>query len=178
MRSTERYVSYHDLVVKNRAKHAPIPPIGRIVELWQKYGKDGALVHERDKGTLRYRIGDMNLNATKGLVVLLVRRAEKNAPNATFSDLETGVLRVAEEEYEGGDSAAHVVLALGPHEPNTYLCLIESVSGLSHRIVQGLLNDLVRQACKGQGTLEDGVRKPAMNREFDVALSKFRYNNQ
>ena len=128
MRATERYVNFYDLVVKVRAKHAPVPPVGPLIDLWQKDGKDGGLAHERDKGLLRYRIGDMTLDEAQGLAVILIRRADQNAPNATFSNLQTGKLRIAKKESdEGGDIAAHVVLSLVPRDPHTYLCLIETV---------------------------------------------------
>jgi hypothetical protein len=173
MRATERYVNFYDLVVKVRANHAPVPPIMPLIELWQKHGKDGGLVHERDKGSLRYRVGDIQVDEATVLAVMLIRRADQNAPNATFSNLETGQLRVAKKEAnEGGDTAAHIVLSLNPLEPNTYLCLVESVPGLSHRVAQGLLNDLIRQACKGQGAGRGNDKKPILFAYKDAAGGK------
>ena len=173
MRASERYVNFYDLVVKVRAKHAPVPPIMPLIELWRKHGQEGGLVHEREKGLLRYRIGGMEVDEAQGLAVMLIRRADQNAPHATFSNLQTGKLRVAKKEaHEGGDTAAHVVLSLLPREPNIYLCLVESVSGLSHRIVTGLLNDLIRQACKEQGKENGAHRKPTLFAYKDPAGGK------
>lgn len=173
MRATERYINFYDLVVKVRAKHAPIPSIKQLIAVWQTHGKEGGLVHERDKGSLRYRIGDIVMDEANELTIMLVRRADQDAPNATFSDLGTGKLRIAKKEAnEGGDSAAHIVVSLLPKTPNTYLFLVESVPGLSHRIVQGLLNNLIRQACKDQGKMSDNVKKPVLFSYADPAGGK------
>lgn len=163
MRSKERYVNFYDLLVKVRATHARIPSLTQLIDLWQQYGREGGLIHERENGMLRIRIGDMLFQEDHEMVILLVRRADQNAPNATFSNLTTGTLRVARKEsHEGGDTAAHAVLSQIASEPNTYRCVIESVPGLSHRVIQALLNDLVRQACKDQGKGRGADKKPVL----------------
>ena len=43
---------------------------------------------------------------------------------------------------------------------NSYLCVIENTVGLSHRIIQALLNSVIRQACKDQGLRDGDNEKP------------------
>lgn len=105
----------------------------------------------------------MSIDQHGRYATMLIRRADRNAPNATFSKLSDGSLRVArKEEDEGGDTAAHMILSLRASRPGACLCIIEIAPGLSHRVVQALLNELIRQKCKGQGEESGGRKKPVV----------------
>jgi hypothetical protein len=149
LRRTERQVFSYDLTVVARAQHAVPPPLAEIVAAWQAMYDAGECFHEREKGSVIYRIGDITVDDAGQVARMLLRRCDTNAANAVYSHRLTGVSRVAERNAdEGGDRAAHLVMSLAheANKPASYLCHLEGVSGLSHRLVQATLNAVLRQA--------------------------------
>lgn len=139
------------MTVVARAQHASPPPLMEIVAALQAMYDAGECSHEREKGSVIYRIGDIAIDNVAQVARILLRRCDTNAANAVYSHRVTGVPRVAERAAdEGGDRAAHLVISL-THEvnkPSSYLCHLEGVSGLSHRLVQATLNAVLKQAVK------------------------------
>lgn len=154
LKRTERQIFSYDLVVNARARHAKPPPLAEIAHVWKLMYDKGICSHEREKGEVVYRIGDMSLEDDEdGVLRLLLRRCDTNAANAVYSHRHTGEPRVAERtDDEGGDRAAHLVISL-QHETNkpaSYLCHLEGVPGLSHRLVQATLNAVLKQAIRSE----------------------------
>jgi hypothetical protein len=150
MKQNERVVYFYDLLVKAKAVHAQIPSLNEIYNMWNSEYVNGGCILEREKGTVTYRIGEMKLEANDTLV-LLIRKCDQNAPDAAYSDVKTGGFRIAEKTpSEGGDTALHLIISLKVQSkrPDTYLCLMEGMNGISHRHIQPLLNNIVRKVCK------------------------------
>lgn len=150
MKRNERVVYFYDLHVKSQAKHAKVPSLNELYDVWDDVQSNGGFVLQREKGTVTYRIGDMKIE-NNDMLVMLVRKCDQNAPDATYSNVNTGSFRTAPKKPdEGGDTAAHLCISLKVQtgEPDTYLCLMEGVTGLSHRHVQPLLNNIIRKVCK------------------------------
>lgn len=149
LRRTERQIFSYDLMVQARARHATPPPLADIVTAWQTMFNLGECSHAREKGSVIYRIGDMSVDNAGQVASILLRRCDTNAANAVYSHKVTGVPRIVEQEDdEGGDRAAHLVVSL-QHErgkPASYLCHLEGVPGLSHRLVQATLNAVLKQS--------------------------------
>lgn len=151
LKRTERQIFSYDLTVVARAQHAMPPPLTEIVAAWKSMYNAGDCSHEREKGSVIYRIGDIEVNENADIVRILLRRCDTNAANAVYSHRHTGVSRVAERTAEeGGDRAAHLVMSLRheANKPANYLCHLEGVSGLSHRLIQATLNSVLKQAVK------------------------------
>jgi hypothetical protein len=113
----------------------------------------GECSHEREKGSVIYRIGDIAIDDDAKVVRILLRRCDTNAANAVYSHRRTAVPRVVERDAdEGGDRAAHLVVSLihEANQPAGYLCHLEGVPGLSHRLVQATLNAVLKQAIRTQ----------------------------
>ena len=151
MRATERRVFYYDLLVGKRADHAHFPTMRELTTVWQRCLANNQCTYVRDSGNLVYRVRDIRINSADQLVVILIDRADKFAPDAAYSDTVTGELTVFEKSADqAGSSAAHIVISLSQESsrPNVYLTLLENAQGLSHRLVQPVLNSLLREACK------------------------------
>ena len=149
LKRTERQVFAYDLIVAARAQNAPPPPLDQIVAAWQAMYNAGDCSHDREKGSVIYRIGDIDIDQQNQIARILLRRCDTNAANAVYSHRHTGVPRIAAKHAdEGGDRAAHMVLSLAQQtsQPNHYLCHLEGVAGLSHRLIQATLNAVLRRA--------------------------------
>ena len=151
MTSTERTVYVYDLVVGKRAAHAPIASLTDLAAVFMTQYNSGDCKHALNNGTLIYRIGDIAIDSQSGVLTLLIRRADQNAPEAAYSHIETGQLRFASKtDDEGGDTGAHLTISTiqEVNKPGTYLCMFEGVPGISHRPVKSLLNSIIRNACQ------------------------------
>ncbi|WP_309621939.1 hypothetical protein [Novosphingobium sp.] len=151
MKRTERQIYIYDVSVRSRSRHAVPPPLSDVI-VALRAAVDGQLaVIERDRGTIIYRIGELEVDDIANTVTLLIRRGDTNASNAVYSHRVTGASRVAErEEDEVGDRAAHLVISLVSESarPGRYLAHLEGVPAIGHRVVQALLNRAVSQATK------------------------------
>jgi hypothetical protein len=149
MRRTERRVYSYELKVEKRAKLAPYARLEDIVGAWTSLHGASDTVYERERGDVAYRIGDISIDAAARVVKLLIRRGDIHASNPFFHDRATGNTRaVVRSSTEDGERAAHLVISLDAETdlPNTYLCHLEGVSGISHRHVQAMLNALISRA--------------------------------
>lgn len=149
LRRTERQIFSYDLMILARARHAMPPPLSDIVAAWQTMFNLGECSHVREKGSVIYRIGDLSVDNAAQVASILLRRCDTNAANAVYSHKVTGVPRIVEQEDdEGGDRAAHLVVSLRNErgKPASYLCHLEGVPGLSHRLVQATLNAVLKQS--------------------------------
>ncbi|MBB4091530.1 hypothetical protein HGG72_23290 [Ochrobactrum pecoris] len=149
LKRSERQVFAYDITVGARAQNAPPPPLQEIINAWQAMYNVGDCSHEREKGAVIYRIGDIDIDQQGQIARILIRRCDTNAANAVYSHRHTGVPRIAAKQAdEGGDRAAHLVLSLAEQsgQPNHYLCHLEGVPGLSHRLVQAMLNAVLKKA--------------------------------
>ena len=149
LRRTERQIFSYDFMIVARAQHAVPPPLAAIVSAWKAMFDLGECSHEREKGSVIYRIGDVAVDNVAQVARILLRRCDTNAANAVYSHRLTGVPRVVEQEVdEGGDRAAHLVVSLRHQagKPSSYLCHLEGIAGLSHRLVQATLNAVLKQA--------------------------------
>jgi hypothetical protein len=150
MKNTERTIYIYDVKVDKRAAHALVPSLTEIAAVWQAAFNAGTASHKREKGTVVYRIGDMSINDQEGIATLLLRRSDRATPDAAYSHMGTGDLRIAgKEDEEGGDTAAHIVLSLRPEQntPHTYLAFVEGIPRIGHHYVQSVLNGIIRSAC-------------------------------
>jgi hypothetical protein len=153
MKRTERDVYYYDLKVDSRAKLAPIPKLSEIASVWIDTFRDENCIILRDIGTIKYRIGDIQLKKEDDLLEILIRRSDVNAPDPAFSNFKTGKLRIAKKHAkEAGDTGAHLIVSLKPEKnnPNTYLCMLEGMPYISHSIIPSILNTITRYACKSE----------------------------
>lgn len=151
LKSTQRTIYYYDLVVTQRAVHARTPAIDDLVNVWKAAFDADNFCHKRERGKVIYRIGDMAIDTTKGVIRFLVRRTDITASDAVYSNMTNGVIRyVPKQDDEGGDTAAHFVISLLPEKdkPNTYLCMLEGVQAISHRLIQPMFNHVISKACK------------------------------
>lgn len=153
LKRTERQIFSYDLMITARAQHAILPPLAEIFAAWKDMYDAGNSSHQRDKGTVIYRIGDMELDQANDVCQILLRRCDINAANAVYSNRHTGAPRVVPQTPdEGGDRAAHLVVSLRheANKPSNYLCHLEGVPGLSHRLVQATLNAILKAAIRAQ----------------------------
>lgn len=151
MKNSERTIYLYDLKVEKRAVHAQVPPLVDICNVWEAAFNAEKATHFREKETVVYRIGDMQVDDAGDTVTLLIRRSDLSAPEAAYSRFDTGKLRIAKKtKKEGGDTAAHLVISLKSEKgaPGTYLALLEGIPHISHHFVQALLNRIIRSSCK------------------------------
>lgn len=151
LKRTERRIYCYDLRVTTRAAHATPPPLADIVAAWETMYRNGDCAHERDKGRVVYRIGDIAVDSSSQIVSVLLRRGDPEASNAVYSHRHTGSVRVAARQPdENGDRAAHIVISLKQESkrPGSYLMHLEGISGISHQIVQSVLNAVLKKAIK------------------------------
>lgn len=156
MKGTERNIYYYDVMVERRAVHAHVPRLLDLANVWRARFEVGACSNERENGAVAYRVGDIRIDLQHNTLSMLIRRVDRNAADAVYSHIQTGRMRVARKRNnEGGDTAAHLTISLAAQAgyPNTYLCMLEGMSGISHRHVQSLLNTILRLACSDNRTL-------------------------
>ena len=169
MKRTKRTVYYYDVVVGCRATHAQPPDLAELAELWRDFYQSQEAVLLREHGNIIYRVGDVEIDNNERVARLLIRKSDINAPDAAYSNVETGEIRFApKRENEGGDTAAHLLISLTQEQgsPHVYLCMLEAMTGISHRHVQPLLNTLIRYAC-GQDSQRFTYPDPAGGRHRD-----------
>ena len=155
MSGSYRNVNFYDLVIKARAKLAPPPTLKDVYERCWRVAIDRNMHHEQEHKTVQYRLAAANIDNQHLILEMLIRRSDKNAPNAAYSSFQNGELRVIrKEKNEGGDIAAHLLISMQSHEPNTYLCILEQTYGLSHSRVQRLLSNTVNQLCKHKNSTD------------------------
>lgn len=149
LKRTERQIFCYDLLIGARAQHATPPPLQALYDAWKEMFDAGTCSHEREKGAVIYRIGDMDIDTGNNIARILLRRCDTNAANAVYSNRHTGAPRIVPQKPdEGGDKAAHLVISLSheANKPSSYLCHLEGVPGLSHRLVQATLNAVLKKA--------------------------------
>lgn len=150
MKRTERTLYFYDLHIGSRAVHARPPLISELVDAWRAMFQDQDAVILRDRGAIVFRVGDLRIDEETQMLSILIRKSDQNAPDAAYSDVDTGKIRfVRKNENEGGDTAAHFVVSLLPEadKPDTHMSMLEGVAGITHRHVQPLLNAVIRVAC-------------------------------
>ena len=148
MKNNERYIYFYDLHVKKAAKHAHFPALSDVFAVWNDAFQAEKAKHIREKGSVVYRIGDLNYDSGENTLELLIRRSDVSAAEAAYGNIHSGKLRIATKaQDEGGDVAAHVVMSLKQErsKPNTYLVLIEGVPRVGHLAIQSLLNKLISE---------------------------------
>lgn len=156
LRNHERNAFVFDVFVQRLGKHAPFPPLRELALLWKRAADEEYPPKEYESGDIRIAVGDVTLDDDAQTVSVLLRRSDKRAANATYSNLSTRKLRVIEKATdEGGEHAAHLVISLTPEagQAQTYLGLLEGVPGLSFPTVQAVLNDVCRRACNADPKL-------------------------
>jgi hypothetical protein len=156
LKRTERQIFCYDLIIAARAQHATPPSLQALYDAWKDMFDAGTCSHEREEGAVIYRIGDMDIDVGNGVARILLRRCDTNAANAVYSHRHTGTPRIVPQQpEEGGDRAAHLVISLRneANKPSSYLCHLEGVPGLSHRLVQATLNAVLKKAIQAQKDL-------------------------
>jgi len=169
MRRTERRIYSYELRVEKRANLAPFAPLEEIVGAWTSLHGAGDTTYERERGDVAYRIGDIAIDAAARVVKVLIRRGDIHASNPFFHDRATGNTRAVVRSFtEDGERAAHLVISLDAetNQPNTYLCHLEGVPGISHRHVQAMLNALISRA-KHAGLVVFDYQDPSGARHRD-----------
>lgn len=149
MRRHERQVFNYDFRVQRRARLAPYPSLDDVVAAWSALFAVGDTDHQRERGDIVYRIGDIDVDQVNRVVKILIRRGDIHASNPFFHDRATGNSRsVPRGATEDGERAAHLVISLNheANQPTVYLGHLEGVPGISHRQVQAHLNALVKRA--------------------------------
>jgi hypothetical protein len=150
MKNAERTIYVYDIKVDKRAVHALPPALVEMANVWQAAFTAGTAIHKREKGSVVYRIGGMVVDDTAGTMSLLIRRADIAAPDAAYSNMDNGDLRIAKKTpVEGGDTAAHLTVSLRPErrDAHSYLAFLEGVPRIGHHYVQALLNGIIRASC-------------------------------
>lgn len=169
MQRNERQVFNYDLLVTRRTELAPYPSLEDIAVAWEQMFIASRASHARERGTILYRIGDLLLDHDRGLLKILIRRGDINAPNPFFSHRQTGVTRaITRDAQEDAERAAHLIISTLPqtNAPNSYLCHLEGVPGISHRQVQAMLNSILKAAIRA-GTATFDFPDPAGARRRD-----------
>jgi hypothetical protein len=152
LKSTERVIYSYDFVVAARAAHATPPSMLQIADAIRGMVSTKGCTHDREKGAVVYRVGDVVIDAQHQVAKILIRRGDKNAANAAYSHMKTGALDIKKKSAEqGGDKAAHLVISLKQEtgKPHVYLAHLEGVPGISHVFVQALLNAALKDVAKG-----------------------------
>lgn len=168
LKSTQRTIYYYDLVVEKSAIHAITPGIGALADVWEKAFTSTTFHNIRERGRVIYRVGDMSIDWTQGILKCLIRRTDITASDAAYSNMKNGAFRhIPKAEDEGGDTAAHLVISLLPEKDkvNTYLCFLEGVPAISHRFIQPLFNNAISAACKNTNVFEYDDASGAKNRD-------------
>lgn len=153
---TERTIFCYDLIVSARAQHATAPSMDSIVSALSHAFSSGTFSHPRERGSVIFRIGDIRIDQGNSLCSMLLRRCDTNSANAVYSNRNTGTTRILRQmPDEGGDKAAHIVISTqaDSSRPDCYLCHLEGVPGLSHRLVQSTLNAAIKAAIAGDANL-------------------------
>lgn len=145
MKHDERVVYFYDLQVVSRAQHARMPPARELLQVLADERTAGRYRTAGDRaGNLWHFLGPIEFDDANEVATLLIRASDKRSPEYGYSNVNDGSLRVLEKDaQEGGDAAAHLVLSLRPSEPDTYIAILEGVSGVTHRNVISLLNNLL-----------------------------------
>lgn len=150
MRQDERLIYYYEMVVSKRTVHGVEPALEDLAKIWEQAYKNGEATLMRDKSSVAYRIADIKFDTVNSSLSILFRRSDKNAADAVYEHHKNGNLRhIPKQADEGGSLAVHMVLSLKHQKkhPNTYLMLLEGIPKIGHRIIQPLLNKILRDAC-------------------------------
>jgi hypothetical protein len=145
MRHDERVVYFYDLRVISRTEHAVLPTVRELVDVLSAEQQAGRMRAPGDRaGNVWHFLGPVEIDEQLAVATLLIRKSDRRSPEYGYSDLESGALRVlVKAENEGGDAAAHVLISLHPSEPDTYIAVVEGVTGINHRNVLSLFNGLL-----------------------------------
>ena len=74
LKTAERRIFCYDLIVRARAEHATKPPLRSICAAWMDMFNAKTCSYYREKGTVMYRIGDMDIDKASDIVTILLRR--------------------------------------------------------------------------------------------------------
>ncbi|QJR01546.1 hypothetical protein HH800_04625 [Sphingobium yanoikuyae] len=145
MKSDERVIYFYDLAVTARTEHANLPPVRSLLEVIAAERAAGRFRTAGDRaGNLWHFLGPIEFDEDNQTATILIRSSDKRSPEYGYSNVNDGTLRLLEKDnHEGGDAAAHLVVSLLPADPDTYIAVLEGVSGLSHRNVISLFNNLL-----------------------------------
>lgn len=145
MKNDERIIYFYDMVVSSRAEHANKPSMRQMLELLAAEHGAGRFRAAGDKaGHLWHFVGPISFDDANEIATVLIRASDKRSPEYGYSDTTSGALRLlSKTQHEGGDVAAHLVISLTPSEPDTYIALLEGVSGVSNRNVLSAINRLL-----------------------------------
>lgn len=145
MRNDQRQFFVYDLEIGARKDGAVIPDMAAVAAVWERMGRGGRTFPIR-RGDATLLIGDIQIDAARDVVALLVRLSDKMAPNSVYSDPSAGHfqehIKVGDQ---GADLGCHVLISLSPERdfPNLYTCVIERIPGIASDLVRRLLSKLL-----------------------------------
>lgn len=156
MKNHERKIFFYDLDIKAR-NDAPAPATARNVVnalfslLYNPDGSKNYIFHKRDRDNITLTLRDVVIDEDRDLAILFIGKADKATPAHAYANVDSGGLEVHETAaHQAPEVTAHVIIDLreNPDNPERYLCLLEGVTGLTHRSVVSLVNCKLREIAK------------------------------
>lgn len=178
MRSaTTRDVIYFDAVL------SAVPGTGKVKSMADLMKRIEALepserVVWRRKKRFKIYLRAIDIDEETKIAKLLICKNDKDAPDASFADMETDEQRdETKAETEGRPVTSHVLISLTPYKgiPTQYLVLLED--GVSRALVESFLNNLIR-ICRRKSPDEFKVRSATGERDAKGEFKMERYDNR
>lgn len=151
-----------------------------VVEALRARVEQKKAIHPINKGTAYLEIGEIRIVDEQNYAIALLRISDTTAPDAYYSNPNTGASRVVRKRKgEGRGFGAHLLISLVEEDgrPNNYLALLEKNQGLhrSHalRLFQAVLRGQYKES-EGEEAFECADPSGARDREGRVKMIKFR----
>ncbi len=168
VQSHSRNIQFLDLVISRKTQHAPFPNLIDLVPLWGEHDSSSTSPpKEFEKGTVTALIKQVLRDTSSETVTLLIEFSDKDAPDPTFRDhIKKATRHIGKTVGEGNSYSAHFVISTSkPKTPNTYICALEMMPGISSSRVQVILNDAIRFICNAAKDGRFQFTKPGVSKK-------------
>lgn len=148
LKRTERQILCFDFILKTQSSLAIIPAMDKVIrEITQHFSNQTLSSYSCNNQRTVYKIGDIQCDNTTDVVMILIRKCDLDASDAVYSNIKTNSARIiTKTKDEGSDLACHLVISLKPKQntPNTYLCHMENIRGISRVCITRLFNSILK----------------------------------
>lgn len=178
MRSNIRDIHFYDLEIRPSKEAAVSPPLADVIAHLCELVRNDQSSHKVSYGTEVLTLREVAVDEDNETATLLIVHTDPSAPNAVYSNPETGAHRVLRKRQgEAGEYGAHVVISTrdNPARPNSFLTAVEKVTTLGRALIVRMLNGIINESYRNApDTFQCEDQTGKRTKDGNPAMVKFR----
>lgn len=147
----ERIVLFMDVKLSTGARRVrglPVISAGELAKKIISLNSKGKVIRKNKSCTESYYLADAKMTRNQDRLFLLINKSDRRTSDPAFSDPDASTRRVVNKNAgEGQDYSTHIVWSLSPqpHDPDTYLFLMEVSPGMPSPQIAVFLNFMLKE---------------------------------